>query len=98
MVAQGTWLAKTQSASMKDTSLDGILTVCNHIESDLISDRSKIDNIISRLDVIESGLKIIYDRLPRLEDKTNDAVASAVQPLIEATDKLTKEVKKAGDK
>ena len=73
---------------------DDVLEVVNRIESDLISDRSKIDDIIVRLSTLEERVKTIYNRLPRLEDKQKDATAEMVQPVIDAVDQLKFQVKK----
>jgi hypothetical protein len=72
---------------------DEALAVLHHIETDLTSDRSKIDDILVRLDSIESRIKNLYERIPRLEDKQKDATAEVVQPVIDSVDKLTKQIK-----
>jgi hypothetical protein len=71
-----------------------ILATVQRVESDLISDRSKIDDIIVRLGDLEGRVKTLYERIPRLEDKQKDAMAEVVQPVIDSVDKLNGQLKR----
>jgi hypothetical protein len=68
---------------------DKVFKKVETIESDLAFDRSRIDKLIIRLDGIESILKSIQDRLPRLENKFQDALQIALQPLVDEVKQST---------
>ena len=71
-----------------------ILKKLEHIESDLISDRTKIDDLMIKMSTLDERIKNLYERLPRMEDKQKDATAEVVQPVIDAVDNLNKTIKK----
>lgn len=73
---------------------ESILKVVQHIESDLISDRSKIDQLLVGQATIEAQIKALYERIPRLEDKQKDAISEVVQPVLDSVDTLNKSIKK----
>lgn len=64
------------------------------IESDLISDRTNIDKIINKLDNAISLLNTLSSRLPRLEDKQQDAIADVIKPVIDSVDNLNATIQK----
>jgi hypothetical protein len=81
-----------------NNTIDDVAATVNHIESDLILDRGRIDKLVEGQANILTKMQNIYDRLQRVEDKRSDHVAEVVQPVIDSVDNLTKQIKKAGEK
>lgn len=75
-------------------ALSEIQKTVDHIESDLIHDRTEFDKkfnqILSRLSVLESTVSSMESRLPRTEAKIADAVSNGVSKGLE---EVTREIK-----
>lgn len=76
---------------------DEIQAILARIESDLITDRSKLDKILIEMAAVKESIKQLYDRVPRLENKLRDAVVDGMgetlQPAVEMVDALKSKTK-----
>lgn len=64
------------------TKLEEVVAVVNRMETDMSYDRSRIDDVIMRLETMESKQKILLERVPRIENKLKDAVSDAVRDVV----------------
>lgn len=67
---------------MSDHQYNEIMEILTRMDADLINDRTKIDNIINELATLKSQVTQLYSRLPRTEEKIQDAVTNALDKAV----------------
>ena len=62
--------------------------VVDNIESDLSDDRSKLDKILNEQEAMDIRMSSLEKRMPRLEDKFEDALRKVLRPIKEEVEKV----------
>lgn len=73
-----------------ETQLDDLKQTIESIESDLAYDRSKLDDILTAVKSLTARVENIEKRMPRTENKMQDALERVLKPIIETPKKKRK--------
>lgn len=63
--------------------IDELVKTVGGMESDLSRDRTRIDDLYVLLTSIETRLKVIEQRMPRLENRAQDALQRVIEPFLQ---------------